>query len=146
PSPGSRRRSSWSRRRPPRRSPRASSGRSRTRRTGRAQRGRSPPASAASSARGAPARPAPWLQASTFPALVANLRSLHLSARICNGRKITTSEEIGAEVRNHATNPWAVLVLVCLAQFMVVLDATIVNVALPSIQQDLHLSDGSLQW
>jgi EmrB/QacA subfamily drug resistance transporter len=49
-------------------------------------------------------------------------------------------------VRNHATNPWVVLVLVCLAQFMVVLDATIVNVALPSIQQDLHLSDGSLQW
>jgi EmrB/QacA subfamily drug resistance transporter len=29
---------------------------------------------------------------------------------------------------------------------MVVLDATIVNVALPSIQNDLHLSEGSLQW
>ena len=46
----------------------------------------------------------------------------------------------------HATNPWVVLVLICLAQFMVVLDATIVNVALPSIQSDLHLSEGSLQW
>src|SRR5438067_3079558 len=45
-----------------------------------------------------------------------------------------------------ATNPWVVLVLICLAQFMVVLDATIVNVALPSIQRDLHLSEGSLQW
>ena len=45
-----------------------------------------------------------------------------------------------------ATNPWVVLVLICLAQFMVVLDATIVNVALPSIQSDLHLSEGSLQW
>src|ERR687884_1811681 len=44
------------------------------------------------------------------------------------------------------TNPWVVLVLICLAQFMVVLDATIVNVALPSIQKDLHLSEGSLQW
>jgi EmrB/QacA subfamily drug resistance transporter len=32
------------------------------------------------------------------------------------------------------------------AQFMVVLDATIVNVALPSIQSDLHLSEGNLQW
>src|SRR3954466_15057158 len=41
---------------------------------------------------------------------------------------------------------WAALVLVCLAQFMVVLDATIVNVALPSIQADLDLSDSSLQW
>jgi len=29
----------------------------------------------------------------------------------------------------HSTNPWVVLVLVCLAQFMVVLDATVVNVA-----------------
>ena len=45
-----------------------------------------------------------------------------------------------------ATNPWVVLVLICLAQFMVVLDATIVNVALPSIQKDLHLSEGNLQW
>ena len=38
-------------------------------------------------------------------------------------------------------NPWLVLVLVCLAQFMVILDATIVNVALPSIQADLEMSD-----
>ena len=35
---------------------------------------------------------------------------------------------------------WAALVVVCFAQFMVVLDATIVNVALPSIQTDLRLS------
>src|ERR1700749_561314 len=44
------------------------------------------------------------------------------------------------------TNKWVVLVLICLAQFMVILDATIVNVALPSIQKDLSLSEGSLQW
>jgi EmrB/QacA subfamily drug resistance transporter len=43
-------------------------------------------------------------------------------------------------------NPWLVLVLVCMAQFMVVLDATIVNVALPSIQKDLHMSEADLQW
>ncbi len=43
-------------------------------------------------------------------------------------------------------NPWLVLVLVCLAQFMVVLDATVVNVALPSIQTDLHMSESDLQW
>ncbi len=49
-------------------------------------------------------------------------------------------------MREHATSRWIVLVLICLAQFMVVLDATIVNVALPSIQQDLHLTEGSLQW
>ncbi len=43
-------------------------------------------------------------------------------------------------------NPWYALVVVCLGQFMVVLDATIVNVALPSIQGDLSISDDSLQW
>ena len=35
---------------------------------------------------------------------------------------------------------WLVLVIACLAQFMVVLDATVVNVALPSIQRGLHFS------
>jgi EmrB/QacA subfamily drug resistance transporter len=44
------------------------------------------------------------------------------------------------------SNPWVVLVLVCLAQFMVILDATIVNVALPSIQTDLEMSNANLQW
>ncbi len=43
-------------------------------------------------------------------------------------------------------NPWLVLVLVCMAQFMVILDATIVNVALPSIQKDLNMSEADLQW
>src|SRR5262249_43555645 len=49
-------------------------------------------------------------------------------------------------MQGKATNPWVVLVLICLAQFMVVLDATIVTVALPSIQKDLHLSEGNVQW
>src|SRR5436305_13168382 len=48
--------------------------------------------------------------------------------------------------QRHSTNPWVILVLICLAQFMVVLDATIVNVALPSIQRDLGLSEANLQW
>jgi EmrB/QacA subfamily drug resistance transporter len=39
-----------------------------------------------------------------------------------------------------------VLALVCLAQFMVVLDVSIVNVALPSIRQELHFSQAGLQW
>src|SRR5499426_86605 len=49
-------------------------------------------------------------------------------------------------MRAHATNPWLVLVLICFAQFMVVLDATVVIVALPSIQTDLGLSEANLQW
>jgi len=43
-------------------------------------------------------------------------------------------------------NRWVTLVLVCAAQFMVILDATIVNVALPTIQKDLHFSQADLQW
>ncbi len=38
------------------------------------------------------------------------------------------------------------LVVVCLAQLMIVLDTTIVNVALPAIQHDLHFSQGNLTW
>jgi EmrB/QacA subfamily drug resistance transporter len=41
---------------------------------------------------------------------------------------------------------WATLIIVCFAQLMIVLDVTIVNVALPSIQQDLGFSQGSLSW
>ncbi len=43
-------------------------------------------------------------------------------------------------------NPWIVLAVVCLGQFMVVLDATVVNVALPTVQKDLGFSVSSLQW
>ncbi len=41
---------------------------------------------------------------------------------------------------------WLSLAVVCLAQLMIVLDATIVNVALPAIQHDLHFSQGNLTW
>src|SRR3954453_13769102 len=41
---------------------------------------------------------------------------------------------------------WLALVVVCLAQLMIVLDVTIVNVALPSIQHDLHISQANLTW
>jgi EmrB/QacA subfamily drug resistance transporter len=43
-------------------------------------------------------------------------------------------------------NRWAVLALVSVAQLMVVLDATIVTVALPSAQRALHFSPQSRQW
>ena len=45
-----------------------------------------------------------------------------------------------------ATRAWLVLALVCAGQFMVVLDVAIVNVALPSIQRDLGVSQNDLQW
>ena len=41
---------------------------------------------------------------------------------------------------------WLALGGVCLAQLMITLDTTIVNVALPSIQRELHFTQGSLTW
>ncbi|MFB7447314.1 MFS transporter [Streptomyces sp. NPDC056194] len=41
---------------------------------------------------------------------------------------------------------WKALIFIALAQLMVVLDATIVNIALPSAQHDLGISDGNRQW
>jgi MFS family permease len=41
---------------------------------------------------------------------------------------------------------WAVLAICCMAQFMVVLDVAIVNVALPQMRQDLGLSVTGQQW
>ncbi|GHE82715.1 MFS transporter [Streptomyces longispororuber] len=41
---------------------------------------------------------------------------------------------------------WLILAVIAVAQLMVVLDATIVNIALPSAQRDLDFSDGNRQW
>jgi EmrB/QacA subfamily drug resistance transporter len=41
---------------------------------------------------------------------------------------------------------WYILAAICVAQFMVVLDIAVVNVALPSIRTDLHFTNESLQW
>jgi EmrB/QacA subfamily drug resistance transporter len=41
---------------------------------------------------------------------------------------------------------WSALALIVTAQFMVILDVAIVNVALPSIKADLHFSETNLQW
>ena len=41
---------------------------------------------------------------------------------------------------------WLALLLLCLGELMIVLDTTIVNVALPSIQSDLKFSETSLVW
>jgi EmrB/QacA subfamily drug resistance transporter len=47
---------------------------------------------------------------------------------------------------NHLDRRWTALILLTVAQFVVVLDASIVNVALPSIGKGLHFSDSDLPW
>jgi EmrB/QacA subfamily drug resistance transporter len=57
-----------------------------------------------------------------------------------------TSASASAATSSADRRRWATLAIVCLAQLMIVLDVTIVNVALPAIQQDLHFSQGNLTW
>jgi EmrB/QacA subfamily drug resistance transporter len=52
----------------------------------------------------------------------------------------------GDSERKRERRRWIALTVLCLGQLMMVLDATIVNVALPSIQHDLHFSQGNLTW
>ena len=48
--------------------------------------------------------------------------------------------------KDPAGQPWTILVLLAIAQFMVILDVTVVNVALPSIGTDLGFAPEDLQW
>ena len=47
---------------------------------------------------------------------------------------------------SQVSNRWLVLIVLCLGVLMIVLDTTIVNVALPSIRADLGFSETSLVW
>ncbi len=48
--------------------------------------------------------------------------------------------------KRHVTHPRAILIIACVAQFMVVLDVTIVNISLPSMREALHLTPAGQQW
>ena len=60
------------------------------------------------------------------------------------------TDRIFAHRREHLVNDenskWWTLAAMCFALFMIMLDNTVVNVALPSIQRDLHASLASLEW
>ncbi|WP_129305191.1 MFS transporter [Streptomyces sp. L2] len=58
-----------------------------------------------------------------------------------------TGAPVEAAAPGHASaRRWWILAVIAVAQLMVVLDATIVNIALPSAQADLGFSDGNRQW
>src|SRR5437899_10017651 len=71
---------------------------------------------------------------------------------------MATEAEVTLKERHRITAPstrpspiagdsrWLALVVLCVGMLMIVLDATIVNVALPSIQSDLGFSQSSLAW
>jgi EmrB/QacA subfamily drug resistance transporter len=57
-------------------------------------------------------------------------------------RQVRTPTQTAASERRR----WIALGVLCLGQLMMVLDATIVNVALPSIQRELHFTQANLTW
>src|SRR5437763_4533995 len=54
----------------------------------------------------------------------------------------TQRRQVGSSERSR----WIALVVLCAGALMIILDMTIVNVALPSIQRDLHFSQSNLAW
>src|SRR6201992_1279539 len=68
-----------------------------------------------------------------------------MSATTIDPQGSPPSDTANASSRRHV-NPWLVLVIACLAQFMVVLDITVVKLALPSIPKGLDFSSANLQW
>ncbi|MDB4978379.1 MAG: antiporter-2 family protein [Candidatus Peribacteria bacterium] len=59
---------------------------------------------------------------------------------------MTLSSSISAGINPHHNGRWLALMVLCLGSLMIVLDTTIVNVALPSIRTDLGFSETSLAW
>jgi EmrB/QacA subfamily drug resistance transporter len=72
------------------------------------------------------------------------MRGLHGSGRAAIADTDRAPAQRGGP--DHERRPWSLLVLLSVAQFMVILDATIVNVALPSIARSLSFTAGGLQW
>lgn len=58
----------------------------------------------------------------------------------------TAAAPAGANSGTPARRPGVVLAIILITQLMVVLDATVVNIAMPHIQQTLHFSPSSLSW
>src|ERR1700754_362425 len=75
-----------------------------------------------------------------------------MSVQIVAGSMILTRVDIVHDLvtittaLSAARRRWMALAVVCLGQLMMVVDATIVNVALPSIQRDLDFSQANLTW
>ena len=57
-----------------------------------------------------------------------------------------TNQNIAHDSPTSDRSRWIALVVLCVGMLMIVLDATIVNVALPKIQTDLGFSQSSLAW
>src|SRR4051794_29834370 len=86
------------------------------------------------------------LSRSFVPTLTTIRRTCLPVPRTHTAYRYSVDGDVMAFPDTRARNPWATLTVLALAQFMVVLDVTIVNVALPNMQASLHFSPDDLQW
>src|SRR5262249_39572057 len=111
--------------------------------------------------RGVGARRAVWTERVTSPLTSLPPTALprttdshkHLSAIRRSGMRImstsgrTTGPKLhGVRIIQPVSSRWASLIVLCVGFLMIVVDSTIVNVALPSIRRDLGFSQSSLAW
>src|SRR5688572_456000 len=75
-----------------------------------------------------------------------NRRPAHDRRRIFRAGNTSAPPSFGKPMTLDTRKRWLALYLLCLADVMIVLDTTIVNVALPSIRDDLDFSQASLAW
>src|SRR5258705_9628081 len=68
------------------------------------------------------------------------------NARCQRKRNVNASTAVDVPLDETYNRRWIALAVIVVAQFMVVLDVAIVNVALPSIKTDLNFSEQNLQW
>src|SRR5688500_1531351 len=61
-------------------------------------------------------------------------------------KEMTVNAQLNRSQASHHERRWLILGVIAIAQLLVVLDATIVNIALPSAQQELGFSDDDRQW
>src|SRR5437763_454207 len=65
---------------------------------------------------------------------------------VTGSNSIQEEPNVTGDVRADDRSRWVALVVLCIGMLMIVLDVTVVNVALPSIQSDLGFSQSSLAW
>src|SRR5207249_9731784 len=70
---------------------------------------------------------------------------LDLGSRALGGKIVIIDVPRTTVTSSHKAR-WIALVVVCLGQLMSIVDASIVNVALPPIQRSLHFSQANLTW
>jgi EmrB/QacA subfamily drug resistance transporter len=83
---------------------------------------------------------------SNMSTATARREDLQQDAAVARTESSQRSAAPGEAERKRERRRWIALAVLCLGQLMMVLDATIVNVALPSIQRELHFSQSNLTW